>query len=339
MDAFEEVGPVLAIGRPGEVVAPLGAAREYVDHTAWQERVLEHAEQCQLVIMLVDATAGMQWEVDNVPKKAGYERVLILFPPETYRTAGWYQGWKSLRRSFRFLPAVDRKAGAVLFDNHDDAFVVIIDDASERRAIRTIKNAWWASGGKANLRLRNNIAAQLIEAGDHANARIFLEETLAIQSEVLDDADIDLLATQSNLGTTLTALGECDQARELLRASLEGQRQKLGKAHNDTLTTQQNLAAVLNLMGESSDALPLLEATAAARARLQGDEDADTLKAKNNLATTLVSMERYAEARDLYLEVLERRQSLLGDEDIHTPSQLRTALRTLSADSANTRRQ
>jgi len=40
-DHLWEFGPVVAIGRPGEPVPLLGAAREYVANEAWQARVAE----------------------------------------------------------------------------------------------------------------------------------------------------------------------------------------------------------------------------------------------------------------------------------------------------------
>ena len=39
VDCLAGHGPVVAIGRPGEALPPLGAAREYVDHGSWQQRV------------------------------------------------------------------------------------------------------------------------------------------------------------------------------------------------------------------------------------------------------------------------------------------------------------
>jgi hypothetical protein len=43
---FNDIGPVIAIGRPGERAGnrPIGAAREYVDDASWQQRVLERAD-------------------------------------------------------------------------------------------------------------------------------------------------------------------------------------------------------------------------------------------------------------------------------------------------------
>lgn len=48
---FRKLGPVIAIGRPGESVAVGGAARIYVDHNVWQERVLQVLQRAQIVIL------------------------------------------------------------------------------------------------------------------------------------------------------------------------------------------------------------------------------------------------------------------------------------------------
>src|SRR5262249_45192743 len=55
MGAFTDIGPGIAIGRPGESSAPIGAAREYLDDASGQRRVLARADVSPLVIMVCDA--------------------------------------------------------------------------------------------------------------------------------------------------------------------------------------------------------------------------------------------------------------------------------------------
>jgi hypothetical protein len=87
--SFEEVlteqlwkhGPVIAIGRPGEAVPPLGAAREYVDNQAWQARVEELSSSCSMLVLILGRTEGVLWEIRRIVASGLLDRTLIVFPP------------------------------------------------------------------------------------------------------------------------------------------------------------------------------------------------------------------------------------------------------------------
>jgi len=85
-DAMKEVGPFVAIGRPGEPLPELGAARVYVGDTEWQDRVRQLMSSAQLVVLRGGGTAGLQWEVRNVFANVSPERIVFLLPydPEQY---------------------------------------------------------------------------------------------------------------------------------------------------------------------------------------------------------------------------------------------------------------
>ena len=119
---FADLGPVIAVGRPGESVAELGAAREYADEE-WRQLVLRRAAAAQFVIMEVDASRGMIWELEHVPDAVGLERVLIVLPPGEYdaRPAAFYERWAALREHLAWIPDVSDDAVAVLFDEDGGA--------------------------------------------------------------------------------------------------------------------------------------------------------------------------------------------------------------------------
>ena len=62
---LQRVGPVVAIGKPGERLPELGAARIYVSHESWQQTVLEMLERSSLVLARVGASPGVLWELDQ----------------------------------------------------------------------------------------------------------------------------------------------------------------------------------------------------------------------------------------------------------------------------------
>jgi hypothetical protein len=149
--AFEEVGPVIAIGRPGEVAAPIGAAREYLDDALWQQRVLERAEAARLIIMVCDATPGMKWEIANVPQRVGLRRILLFLPVdesgEAMRSAEWYERWDRLVNEFRFLPEVREDTIAVVFNESGVPILVSANNASLQERIMVTRDAWLKSPG------------------------------------------------------------------------------------------------------------------------------------------------------------------------------------------------
>jgi hypothetical protein len=144
-DTFRDLGPVIAIGRPGEEVGLLGAAREYADDASWRDLVLRRASASQFVIMEVDATPGVEWELEEVSKLVGLQRVLIVLPPlDTFeeRSSEWYARWAKLRSRMDFLPEVSESTAAVLYESDGEPLLVAGEQSSVPRTLATVKRAW-----------------------------------------------------------------------------------------------------------------------------------------------------------------------------------------------------
>lgn len=84
--AFAYLGPVIAIGRPGESARPVGAARDYVSNEEWQERVAGFIESAQLIVLLAGTTEGLQWELGRVTDLKSLHKLIIVLPPGERRT-------------------------------------------------------------------------------------------------------------------------------------------------------------------------------------------------------------------------------------------------------------
>jgi hypothetical protein len=93
--ALESTGPAIAIGRPDERLPPLGAARFYVSHDRWQQKVQDVAAEAQFVVLATGTTEGLRWEISHLvatvmPQKLilwAHPNLLQLSPPE--REAEW----------------------------------------------------------------------------------------------------------------------------------------------------------------------------------------------------------------------------------------------------------
>jgi hypothetical protein len=61
--ALAHFGPVLAIGKPGELLPLAGAHRQYVADDQWQARVKELLGRARLVVIRTGLSQGLMWEL------------------------------------------------------------------------------------------------------------------------------------------------------------------------------------------------------------------------------------------------------------------------------------
>ena len=59
---LSEIGPVIGIGKPTEVLPELGAKRFYVTHDAWKEAVEKLLPTCAAIFLIANQTEGVIWE-------------------------------------------------------------------------------------------------------------------------------------------------------------------------------------------------------------------------------------------------------------------------------------
>jgi uncharacterized RDD family membrane protein YckC len=76
----DRVGPLLAVGRPGELLPLLGAGRFYVTDNDWQEKVRDLIRSSALVVLRVGSTDGFWWEVSTCAREGNPERLVFLLP-------------------------------------------------------------------------------------------------------------------------------------------------------------------------------------------------------------------------------------------------------------------
>ena len=82
-------GPFIAIGRPGDRLCPLGAARLYVSNEEWKAKVELLVRNAAAVVLLPDKTPGMQWELRFVASVVERLRLLIIVPNRSKRPFGY----------------------------------------------------------------------------------------------------------------------------------------------------------------------------------------------------------------------------------------------------------
>ncbi len=100
------LGPVVAIGRPGEELPEVGAARFYVGDDAWQATVAELMAASRLVVLRAGTTPGLHWEMERAVGTLRPEQILFLVP------AGQdgHDSWRASLNAFLPKPLSDSEA-------------------------------------------------------------------------------------------------------------------------------------------------------------------------------------------------------------------------------------
>jgi len=73
-------GPVIAIGAPGKT-PPFGAARAYVNDAEWRDTVAELSRKADAVVITIDETEGVRWEVQHLLGHDHVKKTLFLLSP------------------------------------------------------------------------------------------------------------------------------------------------------------------------------------------------------------------------------------------------------------------
>ena len=75
-----EIGPFIAFGEPGEESPDPGAARMYVDHEHWQQKMKGLMTNAQLVVGRIANSESFLWEMKTARSALRPERLLLLLP-------------------------------------------------------------------------------------------------------------------------------------------------------------------------------------------------------------------------------------------------------------------
>jgi hypothetical protein len=101
---LSHLGPVVAIGQPGEVLPPLGAARLYVQDAHWQALVSDLVSRSSLIVLRVGSSPGLQWELADCVARIPPRRLVLFVQGDTAqkKESVWsqFRGWANLLLPF-----------------------------------------------------------------------------------------------------------------------------------------------------------------------------------------------------------------------------------------------
>lgn len=82
LEHASQIGPVVALGRPGEKSTPYGAARGYFEHSDWQDVASGLMYRASAIVMCIDDTPGVKWEVEQLGANSLLLKTLFLVNPK-----------------------------------------------------------------------------------------------------------------------------------------------------------------------------------------------------------------------------------------------------------------
>jgi hypothetical protein len=113
VEGLKALGPVTAIGKPGESLPQAGAARTYCNECEWQEEVMKRMQTAQVVVFRCAATEGLLWELQTALKQVSPERLLFWLMFSGNREEQWNRFCSTVQQ---WLPVkLPAKIGNALF--------------------------------------------------------------------------------------------------------------------------------------------------------------------------------------------------------------------------------
>jgi hypothetical protein len=114
---LKAVGPLVAIGKPGDKFSPLGAARVYVSNEEWQEKFNELSKNAALILWVLGYSEGVRWELERLVKVVKPEKLIVCLPFTGMRSAARQTDWESFISLFKsiFPKPLPSNVGRALF--------------------------------------------------------------------------------------------------------------------------------------------------------------------------------------------------------------------------------
>jgi tetratricopeptide (TPR) repeat protein len=184
-------GPVVAIGAPGSR-APFGAARAYISNDNWKQVVSDIAHSSQAIVMALDETAGIVWELNELHGNKHTSKVLHLLPPRfapasmarnvmTKMRANSHEVADLFQDLQKFLDTNDRACVGWYFQHSGELFVLTTMRPTEVSYLIAVRNYLRSTiGDGSKLELPQHLEPQQAWRPSRTAIAIFTATVLAV---------------------------------------------------------------------------------------------------------------------------------------------------------------
>jgi hypothetical protein len=83
------IGPVLALGQPGERLPKIGAVRKYVSEFQWHNEVLNMLHTSCIICLVVGTSRGLLWELEQLIEGDSLAKTLFIIPQSPQAVSIW----------------------------------------------------------------------------------------------------------------------------------------------------------------------------------------------------------------------------------------------------------
>ncbi|WP_328719324.1 hypothetical protein OHT52_07340 [Streptomyces sp. NBC_00247] len=106
-DALKPIGPLVAVGAPGEFLPFAGAVRMYLPQDSWHEEVSQLIARARLVTLTLGSSKGTVWELSESIRILPPQRLILMLPRRMSQEE--YEGIRmENERNLRAVPESDR---------------------------------------------------------------------------------------------------------------------------------------------------------------------------------------------------------------------------------------
>lgn len=133
------LGPVIAIGRPGEHLPPVGAARDYFTDDTWQTAAEQMVIASRTIAMIVGTTEGLGWEIRRIHNLGMLSKLMLVFPPVSAeqsadRWSGFCAHIEELEAASWLSAAPPKRLLLVVFPVVGEPVMLTVDDRRDPQA-------------------------------------------------------------------------------------------------------------------------------------------------------------------------------------------------------------
>lgn len=100
---LKQVGPVVAVAKPNELLPTLGAAKIYLSDADWPTHITSLMARSPLVILRVGFTEGLLWEISASARMVDARKLVIWHPGLRWASPETWWRWTKAYKRFRML--------------------------------------------------------------------------------------------------------------------------------------------------------------------------------------------------------------------------------------------